>query len=143
MESLTAVVYRSQAVQPMSLRELEQLLVVARAFNEKVAVSGALLHHQGSILQYFEGPPESVKRVYARIRRSHQHEQLVELMYQPIDTRQFARWHMALSEPPLSVLEEIASEMWARALPAVRAGQIRSPGLQHLLDFWDGAQQET
>ena len=143
MEELTAVVYRSQAVRLMSARALDQLLAGARAFNEKARISGALLHRQGAFLQYFEGPPESVERVYARIRRSPEHEQLVELLYQPIDTRQFSRWHMAFAEPPSSVLEEIANEMWSIALPAVRAGQIRSPGLQHLLDFWDQAHQET
>ena len=143
MEELTAVVYRSQAVRPMSVRELDQLLAGARAFNEKAKVSGALLHHQGTFLQYFEGPRESVERVYARIRRSPEHGQLVELLYQPIDARQFSRWHMAFSEPSLSVLEEIANEMWTMALPALRAEQTRSPGLQHLLDFWHQSNQET
>ncbi len=143
MEELTAVVYKSQAVYPMNSRELDRLLVGARAFNEKAEVSGALLHHQGSFLQYFEGPRESVERVYARIRRSHQHEHLVELLYQPIETRQFSRWHMAFSEPSLSVLKEIANEMWTMALPSVRARQLPSPGLQHLLDFWDRASQKT
>ncbi len=143
MQELRAVVYRSQAVHLMSVGELDHLLVGARAFNEKAEVSGALLHHQGAFLQYFEGPRESVERVYARIRRSPEHEQLVELLYQPIDTRQFSRWHMAFAEPTLSVLEEIANEMWTMALPAVRAGQARSPGLQHLLDFWHQANQKA
>lgn len=142
MEKLTAVVYKSLAVHPLSVSELDHLLINARAFNEKVKVSGALLHHQGTFLQYFEGPPESVERVYARILRSPLHEQLVELLYQPIDTRQFSRWHMGFSEPPLSVLKEIANEMWTMAMPAARAGQTRSPGLQHLLDFWDLAHQK-
>ncbi|MEO8780163.1 MAG: BLUF domain-containing protein [Rhodanobacter sp.] len=143
MDQLTAVVYRSQAVRPMSVRELDDLLVGARAFNEKAEVSGALLHHQGAFLQYFEGSRESVERVYARIRRAREHGQLVELSYQPIDTRQFSRWHMAFSEPPLSVLEEIANEMWTMILPAVHAGQARSPGLQHLLDFWQRANPDA
>lgn len=143
MEELTAVVYRSRAVHPMSMRALDQLLVEARAFNEKAGVSGVLLHHQGSFLQYIEGPRESVERVYARIRRSNQHDQVVALFYRAIDTRQFSRWHMAFCEPPLSVLEEIANEMWTMALPAMRAGQIRSPGLQHLLDFWDEVNPKT
>ena len=143
MQELMAVAYRSRAVHPMSARDLDHLLVAARAFNEKAEVSGALLHHQGAFLQYFEGPRQSVERVYARVRHSQLHEQLVELLHEPIDTRQFSRWHMAFAEPALSVLEEIANEMWTMALPAVRAGQTRSPGLQHLVDFWDRANQRT
>ena len=142
MQELTAVVYRSQAAYPMGARDLDQLLAGARAFNEKAEISGALLHDQGVFLQYFEGPRDSVDRVYARIHRSHEHERLVELLNQPIDTRQFSRWHMAFAEPPLSVLEEIANEMWTMAMPAVSAGNTRSPGVQHLLDFWHQANQK-
>ncbi len=143
MEVLTAVVYQSQAVHPMSSRQLDQLLMGARAFNEKAAVSGALLHHQGTFLQYFEGPRANVERVYARIRRSHLHHDLRELFNQPIEQRHFSRWHMGFAEPPVSMLEEIANEIWTMALPALRAEKHPSPGLQQLLDFWDRAQREA
>ncbi|MEO7050811.1 MAG: BLUF domain-containing protein [Rhodanobacter sp.] len=142
MQELKAVVYRSQAAYPMGVRDLDQLLAGARAFNEKAGISGALLHDQGVFLQYIEGPRESVDRVYARIHRSHQHEQLVELMCQPIDTRQFSRWHMAFAEPPLSVLEEIANEMWTMVTPALHEEKHQSPGVQHLLDFWHQADRK-
>lgn len=142
MQELAAVVYQSHAVHSMSGRELDELLISARAFNERSQVSGTLLHNRGKFLQYFEGPTESVERVYTRIRRSHQHERLVELSYKPIDAREFARWHMAFAEPPASVLEEIANEMWTRALPELRAGQNRSPGMQMLLDFWEQSGQQ-
>lgn len=137
MQELTAVVYRSQAVRYMSALELDELLIGARPFNAKAQVTGALLHAQGTFLQYFEGPPEGVERVYARIRQSSQHERLVELLNEPIDTRQFARRHMAFCETPASELKEIANEMWTRALPNLRAKHTRSPGLKLLLGFWE------
>lgn len=143
MEILIAVAYRSRALRPMRARELDQLLIGARAFNEKAGISGALLHHQGEFLQYFEGTPPSVDRVYARIRSSHLHEQLAELMHEPIATRQFPRWHMAFADPTMSALEEIANDIWTMALPKLRTGDVRSPGLQHLLDFWDRTRQDT
>lgn len=137
MQELKAVVYQSQAVHRMTARELDGPLIGARPFNEKAKVTGALLHDAGTFLQYFEGPPEGVERVYARIRQSSQHEQLVELLNEPIDTRQFARWHMAFCNAPPSVLKEIANEMWTRTLPDLRAKHALSPGLQLLLDFWE------
>lgn len=142
MQDLVAVVYRSQAVRPMAPGELDQLLIEARAFNERTEVSGALLHHHGAFLQYFEGTPAAVEKVYARIRRSHCHEHLVELSHQPIAARQFATWHMAFSEAPATVLEEIANELWTLALPAMRDRPARAPGLQLLLNFWDRVNQQ-
>lgn len=142
-QDLTAVMYRSQAVQRMDSSELDRLLVAARAFNEMVEVSGVLLHHRGVFLQYFEGPPEAIGQVYARIQRSHLHCELAELMHRPIVKRQFASWHMGFSEAPASVLEEIANESLQRALPSVRDRTDSSPGMQLLLDFWDWANRPT
>lgn len=143
MQELTAVIYQSQAVHAMSSRELDELLMRARAFNERVQVSGALLHDQGRFLQYFEGPTKSVERVYSRIRRSHQHERLVELSYTSTEAREFPRWHMAFAEPPTTVLKEIGNEMWAKTLTDLRAGDNKSPGMQMLLDFWEQSGQRT
>lgn len=141
MQELTAVVYKSHSVHNMSSRELDELLMRARAVNEKLQVSGALLYDQGRFLQYIEGPTENVERVYSRIRRSHQHERLVELSYKPIEARQFAQWHMGFAEPPASLLKQIANEMWMQVLPDLRAGQNTSPGMQMLLDFWERSGQ--
>lgn len=142
MQELMAVAYRSHAVHVMSGRELDELLMRARAVNERLQVSGALLHDQGQFLQYIEGSAESVKRVYSRIQRSHQHERLVELSYGPIESREFARWHMAFAQPPASVLKEIANEMWTQAVSDKRVDESRSLGLQMLLNFWEKSGQQ-
>jgi Sensors of blue-light using FAD len=142
MNDLAAVAYSSRAVRPLGARDLDELLIDARAFNESVQVSGALLHHQGIFFQYFEGPPAAVASVYRRIRNSSQHEQLIELLNQPMDSRQFVRWYMAFTEAPRTVLEELANEQWSMTLPRLRDRQTRSPGLDLLLNFWDTVKQD-
>lgn len=142
MEDLEAVMYRSQAVRPMERGELDRLLIDARRFNERVRVSGVLLHHQGVFLQYFEGPPQAVAQVYDRIKRSDLHGRVAELMYRPIGERQFAKWDMGFCQAPATVLEELANESWALVLPAVRDRQQHPQGMQLLLDFWDWAAQQ-
>jgi hypothetical protein len=139
MSDLKAVAYVSRAAQPMRARDLETLLIEARSFNEPLQVTGALLHHDGRFFQYLEGSPPSVERVYDRVRRSHKHEALVELLNQPIAGRQFARWHMAFTEAPLNTLQTLTNEIWAMKLPALNQQQMPSPGLLHLLTFWQAA----
>lgn len=139
MQTLTAIAYSSRALYPLDASRLDELLVDARAFNGKVQVTGALLHHDGNFFQYFEGAPASVARVYARIKASGLHDDLTELLNQPIADRQFENWHMAFSEAPATVLEELANEYWGMTLPGLRGRQSRSPGLELLLGFWETA----
>jgi Sensors of blue-light using FAD len=137
MNDLAAIAYASKAARPLDSHDLDGLLIDARAFNEKVQVTGALLHHQGAFFQYFEGPPAAVARVYERIKESRAHHHLLELLNQPTDARQFARWHMAFTETPATVLQELGNEIWEMTLPGLHDRQIRSPGLELLLNFWN------
>lgn len=139
MQSLEAIVYSSRAARPLGAHGLDALLIDARAFNEKVQVTGALIHSPTGFLQYFEGPSAAVARVYAKIQRSRTHEGLVELLHQPVETRQFTHWHMAFTGAPASVLEELTSEYWEMTLPGLLGKQAQSPGLRLLLDFWGAA----
>jgi Sensors of blue-light using FAD len=139
MEDLMAVVYTSVAARSLSTRDLDALLINARAFNENVSVTGALIHSEFAFLQYFEGPTEAVARVYERIKRSGSHKNLVERLNQPIATRQFENWHMAFAQAPSSVLEELSNEYWEMTLPGLQSSQYHSPGLTLLLDFWRSA----
>jgi len=137
MNDLAAIAYASKAARPLDSHDLDGLLIDARAFNEKVRVTGALLHHQGAFFQYFEGAPAAVARVYERIKKSSTHHHLIELLNQPTDARQFAHWHMAFTETPATVLQELSNEIWEMLLPGLHGRQTRSPGLELLLNFWD------
>lgn len=138
MPFLTAIAYTSVASRPLSARDLDSILVDARAFNEKVGVTGALLHAEGMFFQYFEGPAAGVTEVYQKIKLSDKHKDIRELVHESIDVRQFAAWHMAFAEAPSTVLEELTNEYWEMTLPGLRR-QAPSPGLKLLLEFWNGA----
>ena len=139
MHDLSAVAYSSVAVRSLTPRDLDALLIDARSFNQLARVTGALLHHDGAFFQYFEGPPVEVARVYERIRKSSQHGNMVELLSRPIESRQFADWHMAFAEAPASVLQEICTERWEMAVPSLDKPGGGSPGLELLAGFWNKA----
>ena len=54
------LIYSSQATVPMSVAELEEILVDARAGNEKRNITGALVYIDGIFLQVLEGERETV-----------------------------------------------------------------------------------
>jgi len=142
MEDLSAVVYPSTAKRSLSARDLDAVLISARSFNEPQHVTGVLLH-QGSFLQYFEGPEDSVNRVYERIRHATKPRSLVELVNQRIAQREFTNWHMAFAEAPATGLEDLATEYWEMTVPGLAERAQRSPGLELLLDYWKTARSDS
>ncbi|WP_158881522.1 BLUF domain-containing protein [Rhodanobacter sp. L36] len=136
MKELIAVVYSSVTVRSLGVRDIDGLLMDAREFNHSVHVTGVLLHHRDKFFQYFEGAPEAVDRVYARIKRSSKHGHLIEYLHEAISARQFVNWQMGFAEPPLTLLDQLCNEQWTMTLPALRRRPSPSPGLKLLLDFW-------
>jgi hypothetical protein len=140
MPSLVAVAYVSSATHRFGSEELDALLLDARTFNETAGVSGALLHQDGSFFQYFEGPEAGVEQVYSRIKRSHRHRGLIELVAAPVNGRHFSTWSMGFAEPVASVLQSISQASWQAQRQAASIQDAPSPGLTLLLSFWERAQ---
>uniref|UniRef100_UPI0013DAEED6 BLUF domain-containing protein n=1 Tax=Stenotrophomonas maltophilia TaxID=40324 RepID=UPI0013DAEED6 len=64
---LMQLVYRSLAVEPPSARALQRILEVARRRNATEGLTGLLVHDQGCFVQWLEGPPEGLDRVWESI----------------------------------------------------------------------------
>lgn len=80
----------------------------ARRRNVEEGITGVLLYAEGYFLQYLEGPRVGLQRVYAFIKAHPLHYGIIDLLREPIQTREFAEWSMAChvvgagSESPLS-----------------------------------------
>jgi hypothetical protein len=86
--------YASTETRHLSSSELLELLEVARDTNEKLDLTGLLLHREHSFFQVLEGPEEVVRVLYQRIHRDRRHHR-VELLFEgPIDAREFTDWRM-------------------------------------------------
>lgn len=133
---IKAVVYVSASVQPMNNATLERLLIEARQLNAQSGVTGALIHCDGIFMQYFEGEFASVEETYQRILRSRQHSRVVELMNEPVSSREFPDWQMALAQPSRSELLAISTANWL--MHSVRSGARGggSVGMRLLRNFW-------
>ena len=136
MSQLRAIAYVSTATREPSEDDLEALLTDARDFNQQAGVTGALLLHDVTFFQYFEGAPSGVEQVYERIRKSSLHRDIHQLLDTPIGRREFARWHMGFQVSPKSLVLQLAGASWTASVPNMPSGRAASDGLQLLLDFW-------
>ncbi|MEO8905904.1 MAG: BLUF domain-containing protein [Polyangiaceae bacterium] len=88
------VIYSSAAVTPFTESDLTSLLLRARGNNARLAVSGLLLHHEGSFLQVLEGEASVLNSLFHTISLDKRHNRVVKLLEREIDERHFAEWQM-------------------------------------------------
>jgi hypothetical protein len=108
MVDLHALVYVSTATHQLSLPEIRHLLERARARNIQEGITGVLLYSHGNFMQYLEGTSSGMSKVYDIIKADPLHKGIIELLREPIPSREFSGWSMAFrsisafgtSDPP-------------------------------------------
>ncbi len=97
-EPLLALIYLSSAASLPDVTWIDPLMQAARVKNRQLGITGCLLHHDGSFMQYIEGPTDAVETLFDVIRGDPRHKD-VRLMYRgPVHKRAFAGWLMAHSD---------------------------------------------
>ncbi len=134
--SFECIVYASSAVGKLSDSDLEAILLKSRRRNQEHQVTGALLYHDGSFFQYFEGPREGVQVVYGHIRRSPLHHGIIELQASPVGERAFPSWLMGFTRAPKSTILQLSAASWQSAIHGSQGAELTSEGMELLLSFW-------
>lgn len=115
------IVYLSQAVQPLSDQQLEELLTQCQRDNARTGITGILFYSHGHIAQLFEGEPPVVDALFERIARDGRHSHVQKLVDRAITTRSFASWAMAfhpLEPAAFSALQAFLSPTHLPPVPA-------------------------
>ncbi len=99
---LSAVVYRSRAIEALSPPELLALTRAARERNEREAVTGVMVYDHRHFYQWLEGPGEGVDRIMNSILRDRRHTEIEVLDKKTVRERAFADWSMKLAMPGAS-----------------------------------------
>jgi hypothetical protein len=91
------LVYRSHSRVPAEQRDsaLASIFDVARANNEQLQVTGALLVTDHYFVQTLEGEEGRVRALFDRIRRDERHDEVVLVAEEGPVERVFGRWAMA------------------------------------------------
>ena len=106
--SLVHCIYSSHSTKPdLSTDELDAILEQSRRNNEKVDVTGILLHYAGTFFQVLEGEEDVVEKLYARIAQDPRHERVAKIVQEPIEERAFGDWTMGYPKITRKDLEQI------------------------------------
>ena len=93
--SLEQLMYASRQV-GTDEAALSAILESARRHNEKTGITGMLFYRDGRFLQVLEGESDLVMATYERIVKDARHNELVLLLRDEIEQRDFKDWSMGL-----------------------------------------------
>jgi len=89
------LVYCSTTTQPFSDDELGVLLTRSRNWNIAHGITGFLLYNPPSFIQILEGTESEVRKTFTRVLKDPRHHNIVPLIEETTDHREFADWSMA------------------------------------------------
>jgi len=92
--SIRQLVYISAATVPFDDDDLRDLLVKARANNERQNISGMLVYHDGAFIQVLEGEGHAVDALYEKIDLDKRHVNAIVLLRNDVSERTFEAWSM-------------------------------------------------
>ncbi|TGE22730.1 BLUF domain-containing protein [Hymenobacter metallicola] len=125
--SIYQIVYRSQAVHPLSTDALHELLVQSQQYNAHHQITGLLLYSAGRFVQVLEGPEAAVRVLYARIQADTRHWQVVTVGEGPEPVRRFAEWTMGFGQVALpEVASVLAAGPYDPPIPDVNEHHIQT-----------------
>ncbi len=126
MQPLLCLVYVSTARPDFGGPAVAAMVERAGESNAAAGITGCLLHFDGSLMQYLEGPPDAVVQLYRRILADPRHHDAVELHRGPQTGRVFPDWSMQLAQPG----ERLWNELYQ--MTPREAGQLAGPPLRPL-----------
>jgi hypothetical protein len=104
---MICLIYASAATGECRDAQLLEILKTSCENNERLGLTGMLLHSEGNFLQVLEGEPEVIDALYKTICRDSRHAHLTEIVREPISKRSFGGWTMGFSEVSLDELASI------------------------------------
>jgi hypothetical protein len=91
---MISLVYVSSAVHLLTDAELLDILKASREHNAQNDITGLLLYKGGNFMQVLEGAEEKVIALYNKIQRDPRHKDIMMLIKEPLQERQFGEWSM-------------------------------------------------
>lgn len=95
--SLYCLVYTSVASRDMSDDELKALLQKSRIKNQKLNITGMLLHLEPFFIQVLEGEEATVTEAFNRIKADSRHQKVSLIYKKKIQSRTFPDWTMGFN----------------------------------------------
>ncbi len=112
---MNSLIYTSQANILFSKSELQKLVSNSQRKNTCRSITGYLYFREDIFLQYLEGQPEDLERVFEKISDDDRHNILNVINFYQLTDRLFPQWTMRLIDPheaeEAQLLEDILIDM--------------------------------
>ncbi|MCK5443153.1 MAG: BLUF domain-containing protein [Maribacter sp.] len=86
--------YSSKTPTNLTQVDLSAIQNISGETNLILGITGCLFFHEGDFVGILEGNEKTVKKLFAKIRGDHRHDQIAVLAKGPIEKRQFSQWNM-------------------------------------------------
>ncbi len=113
--------------------QIANILIVSRPNNEQLDITGALLTTATHFAQILEGERDVVESLYGCIRCDVRHDDVVLLLAESIEQREFPQWAMAYIGP-----SQCAEDAVQRLALGVPTGTEHGARARTLLSFMSG-----
>lgn len=105
---LSHCIYSSRSTDSeLSSQALAAILEQSRINNHKLNITGILLFDSGTFFQVLEGDRAIIEKVYDHITKDSRHDQVVKLICEPIEERNFGEWSMGYPKVTKKELQNI------------------------------------
>jgi hypothetical protein len=137
---MISLLYVSRAAFPSGSADgaIAGILRSARARNESIEVTGALIHIGGYFAQVIEGEATDVNQLMIDILRDERHSEVRIIEVGPIDKRRFSNWSMAwvpASPGPKSYLDILTGHA-----SGAEAGAAAAALIDYMMRFADSSE---
>ena len=92
--ALIQLIYLSSLSDIKLESEIGKILESSVCHNKESGITGMLLYSNGNFLQVLEGETTAVEETFGRICLDDRHCDIVDLIREPIEERQFSQWSM-------------------------------------------------
>ena len=90
--TIKAIIYTSTMLKTISLEHMQHMSENFLIFNKKYNISGTLLFHKGTVLQYIEGESDALDRLYSNILKDSRHYNIITLFNEELGSKIFTDW---------------------------------------------------
>lgn len=116
---------------------LESELARARRLHAALRITGATLHHDGSLFHYLEGEPDDLAAAVEGMAQSGCHRGLTEISRESLPRRHFSAWTMGQCVPVDSSALDAEQGRWLEQLVFALCSNGADDGMSMLMDFWN------
>ena len=112
------LVYRSRALLAPASVEAGAIVATSVRNNARYGITGFLHHEPDLFVQYIEGPPESLARLWSRIRADTRHQDATVIGKGLLSHRFFDDWRMGYSQGDVACFLDFLSEAAGKTILA-------------------------